>query len=137
MASKREEEWDSDEESEDGLRTISTTSVLLGVPDGTIEEPEDLKDPLVSKIGGPPVSLPYLSLSRIINLCSHLLKAFRHSLNLLTVKIVLDQWNLPCNCGVRERGAQWTEHFMFGPVHARAVSGNLEAKYSRLPRVEL
>ena len=55
MASRREEEWDSDEEFDDEPQSTEITSVLLGVPDGDIEETADLKDPLVSKIGGLPV----------------------------------------------------------------------------------
>lgn len=56
MASRNEDDWDSDDGSIDEVQTSSSTSVLLGVPDGAIEEPGDLKDPLVSKIGGLPVS---------------------------------------------------------------------------------
>jgi pre-rRNA-processing protein TSR4 len=59
MASRPEEEWDSDEEFDDEPQGTETTSVLLGVPDGLIEDTDDLKDPLVSKIGGPPVSAQY------------------------------------------------------------------------------
>lgn len=54
MASQKEEEWDSDEDYDDELQSTTTTSVLLGVPDGAVEEVDDLKDPLVSKIGGLP-----------------------------------------------------------------------------------
>jgi pre-rRNA-processing protein TSR4 len=48
-------DWDSDEGSEHEDQT-SLTAVLLGVPDGAIDEESDLNDPMVSKIGGPPVS---------------------------------------------------------------------------------
>ena len=63
MASQREEEWDSDEEYDDELQSTTTTSVLLGVPDGPIEEVGDLQDPLVSKIGGLPVSCSSYAIS--------------------------------------------------------------------------
>ncbi|KAJ8522708.1 hypothetical protein ONZ45_g710 [Pleurotus djamor] len=48
-----EEDWsDSDEAAE------NETSVLLGVPDGSIENPADLFDAAVSRIGGRPAFLP-------------------------------------------------------------------------------
>jgi len=48
----KQEAWsDSDE---DDLPQIET-SVLLGIPDGVIESPSDLKDAAVSRIGGLPV----------------------------------------------------------------------------------
>ena len=49
-----------DSDDEDDLPLSS--SVLLGVPDGAIDDVADLADPLVSRIGGRPVrsSLPLL-----------------------------------------------------------------------------
>ena len=49
---------DSDDEDDVSL----SSSVLLGVPDGTIDNVIDLGDPVVSRIGGRPVrsSLPLL-----------------------------------------------------------------------------
>lgn len=52
MPSSTQEAWsDSDE---DDLPQVET-SVLLGIPDGVIESPSDLKDAAVSRIGGLPV----------------------------------------------------------------------------------
>ena len=57
MAPQREEDWsDSDEESSSDIET----SVLLGVPDGPVDEPNDLKDAAVSRIGGHPVGRIYI-----------------------------------------------------------------------------
>lgn len=48
-----EDDWsDSDD---DGSESEVETSVLLGIPDGNIEEASDLRDPSVSRIGGLPV----------------------------------------------------------------------------------
>jgi pre-rRNA-processing protein TSR4 len=51
MASSTRQDW-SDEEEED-VRT--ETSVFLGIPDGPVESASDLKDAVVSRIGGLPV----------------------------------------------------------------------------------
>ena len=54
MAPQREEDWsDSDEEPPVGVET----SVLLGIPDGPVTSPEDIRDAAVSRIGGHPVRL--------------------------------------------------------------------------------
>ncbi|KAI9464561.1 programmed cell death protein 2 [Lactarius psammicola] len=54
MASSEQQDWsDSDE---DDLSKVET-SVLLGIPDGAIESPSDLKDAAVSRIGGLPALL--------------------------------------------------------------------------------
>ena len=52
MASSTRQDW-SDEEEDDVIRT--ETSVFLGIPDGPVESPSDLKDAAVSRIGGLPV----------------------------------------------------------------------------------
>lgn len=56
MTSKYDDdEWsDSDDE---GLSEVET-SVLLGIPDGEIQEAVDVTDPSVSRMGGLPVSSP-------------------------------------------------------------------------------
>ena len=46
----------SDSDEEDDVPQVET-SVLLGIPDGAIESPSDLKDAAVSRIGGLPVRL--------------------------------------------------------------------------------
>jgi hypothetical protein len=56
MATHRGDEWDSDGDSDEGGQVTLASSILLGVPDGIIKDSEDLYEPLVSKIGGPPVS---------------------------------------------------------------------------------
>ena len=52
MASSTRQDW-SDEEEDDVIRT--ETSVFLGIPDGPVESSSDLKDAVVSRIGGLPV----------------------------------------------------------------------------------
>ena len=54
MASSTRQDW-SDEEDDDVVRT--ETSVFLGIPDGPVESASDLKDAVVSRIGGLPVRL--------------------------------------------------------------------------------
>lgn len=51
MSQSDESDWS---ESEDGLDQLQT-SVLLGLPDGEILDPKDLRDPNVSRLGGKPV----------------------------------------------------------------------------------
>lgn len=51
MPSHNEEDWSDSDESISEVET----SVLLGVPDGIVEEDNDLKDAAVSRIGGYPV----------------------------------------------------------------------------------
>jgi hypothetical protein len=46
-----ESDWSDSEEGSDQLQT----SVLLGLPDGEILDPKDLRDPNVSRLGGKPV----------------------------------------------------------------------------------
>lgn len=54
MAPKDEEDWsDSDEE----VGSDDETAVQLGIPDGSIESPADLCDPMISRIGGHPTFL--------------------------------------------------------------------------------
>ncbi|KAG8731133.1 hypothetical protein FRC11_005009, partial [Ceratobasidium sp. 423] len=50
MSYEDESDWS---DSEDGLQ--QQTSVLLGIPDGEIKDPKDLRDPNVSRLGGKPV----------------------------------------------------------------------------------
>jgi hypothetical protein len=50
---RTDEDW-SDSDSDDGLSQVET-SVLLGVPDGTVETEADRIDAAVSRIGGLPV----------------------------------------------------------------------------------
>jgi hypothetical protein len=45
----------SDSDSEAGDVESSQTSVLLGIPAGAIDSPNDLSDPMVSHAGGLPV----------------------------------------------------------------------------------
>jgi pre-rRNA-processing protein TSR4 len=53
MPPRVEDDWsDSDD---DGSVSEVETSVLLGVPDGDIQDTSDLSDPSVSHIGGLPV----------------------------------------------------------------------------------
>ncbi|THH13102.1 hypothetical protein EW146_g7080 [Bondarzewia mesenterica] len=52
MAPRADDDW-SDSDSEVG--SVVETSVLLGVPDGAVETPSDVKDAAVSRIGGAPV----------------------------------------------------------------------------------
>ncbi|KAH9036316.1 programmed cell death protein 2 [Lactarius pseudohatsudake] len=54
MASPEQQDW-SDSDDDDPSQV--ETSVLLGIPDGAIESPSDLKDAAVSRIGGLPVRL--------------------------------------------------------------------------------
>lgn len=68
MASSEQHDWsDSDE---DDVSQIET-SVLLGIPDGAIESPSDLKDAAVSRIGGLPVRLipTQLCITLLLNIC--------------------------------------------------------------------
>lgn len=54
MAADNDSDWsDSDDEEVSGMET----SVLLGVPDGPMEEQKDAEDAAVSRIGGYPVRL--------------------------------------------------------------------------------
>ena len=55
MPPRVEDDW-SDSEDEENVSEIGT-SVLLGVPDGEIQDTLDLSDPSVSRIGGSPVCL--------------------------------------------------------------------------------
>ncbi|KAG8681630.1 hypothetical protein FRC09_017350 [Ceratobasidium sp. 395] len=48
-----ESEWS---DSEQGIDSQEQTSVLLGIPDGAITDPKDLRDPNVSRLGGKPNS---------------------------------------------------------------------------------
>jgi len=58
MAPAIDDDWsDSDDEIESGVET----QVLLGVPDGPIDTPADLRDAAVSRIGGLPVRVISLS----------------------------------------------------------------------------
>ncbi|KAI9440483.1 programmed cell death protein 2 [Lactarius indigo] len=54
MASPEQQDW-SDSDDDDPSQV--ETSVLLGIPDGAIESPSDLKDAAVSRIGGLPALL--------------------------------------------------------------------------------
>jgi pre-rRNA-processing protein TSR4 len=56
---------DSDDEHPSGVET----SVLLGIPDGPVTNPRDIRDAAVSRIGGHPV--------RIICICA--IGSFAHS----------------------------------------------------------
>jgi hypothetical protein len=87
-----EDDWsDSDDEALSDLET----SVLLGVPDGPIEEPKDLRDAAVSRIGGHAVrglpspctllveckrmlfsGVPYFRSTRVLVALQELLKAY-------------------------------------------------------------
>jgi hypothetical protein len=51
MSYDEESDWSDSEEGNDQLQT----SVLLGLPDGEIVDPKDLRDPNVSRLGGKPV----------------------------------------------------------------------------------
>lgn len=53
MSYDDESDWSDSEEGNDQLQT----SVLLGLPDGEIADPKDLRDPNVSRLGGKPVRL--------------------------------------------------------------------------------
>jgi len=55
MPSSTHQTW-SDSDEEDDVPQVET-SVLLGIPDGAIESPSDLKDAAVSRIGGLPALL--------------------------------------------------------------------------------
>ena len=48
-------DWSDSEDEEIG--SDEETSVLLGIPDGVIEEKKDVRDPSVSRMGGLPVCL--------------------------------------------------------------------------------
>lgn len=50
-----DEDW-SDSDDEVQVSNEVETSVLLGIPDGEVEEPADITDPSVSRIGGLPVA---------------------------------------------------------------------------------
>lgn len=57
MAAHDDSDWsDSDDEEVSGMET----SVLLGVPDGPMEEQKDAEDAAVSRIGGYPVRFLHL-----------------------------------------------------------------------------
>lgn len=62
-----EDDWsDSDEE----VLSEVETSVLLGVPDGSISTPADLTDAAVSRIGGHAVRyVPHVPSSSVFNSC--------------------------------------------------------------------
>ncbi|KAH9072183.1 programmed cell death protein 2, partial [Lactarius deliciosus] len=64
MASPEQQDW-SDSDDDDPSQV--ETSVLLGIPDGVIDSPSDLKDAAVSRIGG----LPALLSSRVPSDSSH------------------------------------------------------------------
>ncbi|KAH8795892.1 programmed cell death protein 2 [Flagelloscypha sp. PMI_526] len=53
---RAEDDWDSDDDSEFGADGVDT-SVHLGLPDGSVEDPADLRDAAVSRIGGSPALL--------------------------------------------------------------------------------
>ena len=53
MPPRIEDDW-SDSEDGESVSELET-SVLLGIPDGEIQDPLDLSDPSVSRIGGVPV----------------------------------------------------------------------------------
>ncbi|CUA70660.1 hypothetical protein RSOLAG22IIIB_04256 [Rhizoctonia solani] len=55
MAYEDDSDWS---DSEDGQQQ---TSVLLGIPDGEIKDPKDLRDPNVSRLGGKPTFIPGVS----------------------------------------------------------------------------
>ncbi|KAG8768215.1 hypothetical protein FRC12_005704 [Ceratobasidium sp. 428] len=57
-----ESEWS---DSEQGIDSQEQTSVLLGIPDGAITDPKDLRDPNVSRLGGKPVRPCPAFLSRL------------------------------------------------------------------------
>ncbi|KAF8517960.1 programmed cell death protein 2 [Hysterangium stoloniferum] len=58
MAPQIEEDDWSDSDDDDLSVSEIETSVLLGIPDGVIEETEDVSDPSVSRMGGHPAFLP-------------------------------------------------------------------------------
>jgi pre-rRNA-processing protein TSR4 len=55
MPPRVEDDW-SDSEDDESVSEIQT-SVLLGVPDGEIQDTSDLPDPSVLRIGGLPVGV--------------------------------------------------------------------------------
>lgn len=56
MAYEDDSDWS---DSDDGSQ--QQTSVLLGIPDGEIKDPKDLRDPNVSRLGGKPVRVSSVS----------------------------------------------------------------------------
>ncbi|KAJ1306660.1 hypothetical protein OPQ81_007655 [Rhizoctonia solani] len=56
MSYEDESDWS---DSDDGSQ--QQTSVLLGIPDGEIKDPKDLRDPNVSRLGGKPTFIPGVS----------------------------------------------------------------------------
>lgn len=57
------EEWS---DSDDEVEAEVETSVLLGVPDGHVDAAADISDAAVSRIGGHPVRLGLVCVSRVI-----------------------------------------------------------------------
>lgn len=64
-------------DSDDEETTETQTSVLLGLPDGTIANPLDLADPAVSRMGGIPVPIILcLAMSQPVEIYHRHFKAF-------------------------------------------------------------
>ncbi|KAF8573759.1 hypothetical protein K439DRAFT_1374435 [Ramaria rubella] len=70
MTPRLEDDWSDSEDEQGGSGSDIETSVLLGIPDGEIDEPLDLSDPSVSRIGGHPVFLPTRQLSHSSSHCN-------------------------------------------------------------------
>lgn len=100
MPSRAEDDWsDSDDEVVSGIET----DVLLGVPDGDVDNDNNLRDVAVSRIGGLPVRVCPLYMYEIL---ANVFFSRRYCLRgnprflLRTARRVRIPWNLSCRYGV-------------------------------------
>lgn len=137
--SHSDEDWsDSDEENVSQVET----SVLLGVPDGSIDDEADRVDGAVSRIGGLPVraspaTLPYLQniltyffLLNIFLICTiRRTRPYYHRVNPQYLPPIANRapnpWNCLSRCGVPSKTVRWIERCTFGVAHAPAVKAKL------------
>jgi len=137
---RSDDDWsDSDD---DDLSQVET-SVLLGVPDGSIDDESDLVDAAVSRIGGLPVrssSVMYYVLQNVLTYVFPLLsiyiciaRRFYRRMNLpllhLCASPAMSLWSCLSKCGVHLRTVRWTELYTFGVARGRAVKEQMAGKH--------
>jgi pre-rRNA-processing protein TSR4 len=121
-------DWSDDDDEPVGVES----NVLLGVPDGLVDDPTDITDTAVSRIGGHPVrpSPTYMYFNILIYPKQRLFFLLvNHPLNLLSARSALFRCSSSSKSGAPSRTAPGTEHFMCGAVHAAAVKRKTEGMY--------
>jgi len=119
----------SDSDDEDGG---VETSVLLGVPDGVVDDDKDLADAAVSRLGGLPVRQLSIHVyaSSIVELMNHCNRRRRLSvenphIHRRTARSATNLWSSSSRCGVRLRTVQWTGLSMSGVVLGTVVRAKM------------